>query len=549
MSDTFARTVQKIKDTVITHGVYASYIRFTVLGTKYGDISFTTENYDGICCITSFENNKNGSGQANTFSLTIAFSPSKNSLFYRSGSGIDFSDINIIDKILNLNAGEETAKQRKCRIQYGYSYPSKIMSPVYEGAIVDYSVEIQNGILNYTITGYSGLAVESKDLRISIKGTTISSSSSDEELPEEFVGPPLQDSYDSDISEDNEDTNDEEEENTYTEDEDSEESENTIDTGGEMMKPTELVQRIYDKYLVDNTDYVLEWIGDTYGTDKEIEIETAQNVTAISYMKDLLATAEYEGDDEDTIPEARSIYTMYLSDKIYEDGKKRIFIERYDPCEKQRKVNDNSEVIRFSWMGSGSGDSINYSANAMVIDFKANFKGSVSMAYDYSAMSDKMIKRSGIDSAGELISVNGTTTPTAGANSKNDNYVNLNLWANRLQYAYTATLVVVGIPYEIKILENIYVAPMILGQEHHTGGLYKITKITDVIDGSGFTTSLELVRNMAPEINVQLMQARRDLLKAQNALASNQGQDEEAQAKVNELSELIKELESENGVD
>lgn len=463
-NESFAGMVENIKNTVCKHGVYTPYIRFTVLNTVVSNgqdgFSFTTNDSDR-CMITSFENVKNGSGQANSFSITIAFSPST-SLFYDRGS-VDYSDINLIDEVLNLNlestssgdnedGSEDENKNtlRKCKIQYGYGYPINLLTKEYEGVILDYTTEISNGILNYTITGYSGLAVSCKDIIITIEGSNGES--------------------------------------------DSEES--------ETKKPTEIVKDVFEKYIKPKTDYVLEFADDTEGTDKEIEIPTAQNVTVFQYIKTVLDSAEYSDDDEETPSEERSIYTYTIS-----DTDKKIIIERYDP--KSKQTNSEKDAVRFSWMGPTEKDSgYDYSSNAMVIDFKTAFKGSVSMAYDYSKYS-KLV-RSGINSAGETVTANGTSIPTAGSNTKNDTSVNLNLWANRLQYCYTATLVTLGIPYEMKILDNIKISPMILGQEHLSGGLYKITKITDTIDGSGFTTTFELARNQAPDIQQQYNELKKE---------------------------------------
>ena len=80
-NESFSSVVNRIKNSVCKHGVYTPFIRFTVLDGLFGDVTFTTSNdpdkRNEICCITSFENNKNGSGMANTFSITIAYSPSK----------------------------------------------------------------------------------------------------------------------------------------------------------------------------------------------------------------------------------------------------------------------------------------------------------------------------------------------------------------------------------------------------------------------------------------------------------------------------------------
>lgn len=488
-SESFLGVVNDIKNTVCKHGVYTPYIKFTVLNSAYSNgsdgFSFTTNDSDN-CMITSFENVKNGSGQANSFSLVISFSPSK-SLFYKTNN-VDYSDISLIDKVFNLNLestttvtenGETTGNTlRKCKIQYGYGYPKPILTKEYEGVILDYTTEISNGILNYTVTGYSGLAVECKDIIITIEG---SNSEGDEKE-------------------------------------------------AETKKPTAIVKEVFEKYIKPNSSYTLEFAEDTEGTDQEIEIPPAQNVTVFQYIKTVLESAVYSEDTEETPAEERSMYTYTVS-----DISKTILIERYDPKAKQNKAND---VIRFSWMGpTGEDIDFDYASNAMVIDFKTNFKGSVSMAYDYSKYT-KLI-RSGINSAGETVNASGTSIPTAGSNTKNDSSVNLNLWANRLQYCYTATLVTLGIPCEMKILDNIYIAPMILGQEHISGGLYKITKITDVIDGSGFTTTFELARNQAPDLKKQYEEALEEF----NSMSVNSPWDvkykEEKGKEVNQYKSLL----------
>lgn len=524
MSDvnSFSSAVQKIKDTVCKHGSYTPYISFTILDTLYGDFKITTNDSDR-CMITSFENVKNGSGQANSFTVTIAYIPS-NDLFYKFGN-IDFTDINLIDRALNLNAKSDTetttdedgktktTSLRKCKIQYGYGYPVSILTKEYEGFILDYTTEISNGALTYTITGYSGIAVTCKDTKITIEGSSEEASSDDSESEGEDDSEESSDSSeDSDASEqsmdyeiaaysdeeDSEDDTDDSEDSEDSDDEedDSEDSEEPIVMQAVKKKPTEIVSDLYEKYIKDNTDYVLEFAEDTEGTDKEIEMPTAQNVSIFEYMRTVLGEATYENDDDDTDPNERCTYHFLI-----DDVEKKLIVKRYDPNKAQ--IENEKNAIRFSWMGPTSKDAgFDYASNAMVLDFKTQFKGSVSMAYDYSEYVDKIVK-SGINSAGETVQAKGTGSPTTGSNTENDNSSNLNLWANRLQYCYTATLTTLGIPYEMKILDNIYVAPMILGQEHHTGGLYKITKITDSIDPSGFITSFELSRNQAPGISEQ----------------------------------------------
>lgn len=423
MQTAFEETVQAVRDNVVSKGYYAPYISFTILGngSTYGDVTFTTDELSK-CYITGLKNDKNGSGKANSFSIDLAFSPSKPSILYPNDSQFDTTDPNVIDYIL-LNARNEETGLIKCKLSYGYSAPKRIVSPEYEGMILDYSVDLESGILKYTITGYSD-AVAMKDIKINVKSGT--------------------------------------------------------------FKPTERISELYREVISKYTDYSLYFEPDTLGTDKEVELEAHSEVSPFEYIQVLLEHAEYINDSDDTEEAYRSTYLYYIN-----DASKKIVVKRYDP--RQGEVSTASRV-QFSWMAPAGNEGINYATDGMVLGFQTQYKGSVGTALKASKNSGEATKY-GIDAAGEAVKDTGNNPLTTGANATADNMAHKHLWTESLQYAYLATLTLVGIPCEIAVLDQIYVYPMIYGQVHHTGGLYLVKSVTDMISSGGFTTSISLIRS------------------------------------------------------
>lgn len=135
----FKNVVTKLQNKLASNSTYAFWIRF-----KAGDLeinSYTDKNL-----FINFENKKNGSGMVNSFTLHIAYQP------YMTPTTNRFGDINYIDKCLFAN------EDWKCELQYGYDYaPDNLVTPIYTGQVTGYDKEIQNGMIHYTLTGYSSI--------------------------------------------------------------------------------------------------------------------------------------------------------------------------------------------------------------------------------------------------------------------------------------------------------------------------------------------------------------------------------------------------------
>ena len=145
MKSEFERMFDKLNNKLSSIPIYASWVKFQV-GNFALDTSDPNQQF-----FVSLNYTKNGSGKANSFTIMIAYEPKM------SGNIVDTSDVNIIDKQLCIYDGNNKDKL-KCWLQYGYGHgPDKLVSPILEGIVTDYTPELRDGILYYTITGYSSL--------------------------------------------------------------------------------------------------------------------------------------------------------------------------------------------------------------------------------------------------------------------------------------------------------------------------------------------------------------------------------------------------------
>lgn len=146
-------TINKVSNALTENPLYSTYIEFSINGLKV--LNTSTNRSQNIA--VSLINNKNGSGEANTFTLVIAHGP---------GFSPDF-DANALEMAIMSNTAliaQRGPESLKCKLRYGYSEPF-IRTCEYEGLLLNYTMDCQDGILIYTLTGYSGLSryTESKE--------------------------------------------------------------------------------------------------------------------------------------------------------------------------------------------------------------------------------------------------------------------------------------------------------------------------------------------------------------------------------------------------
>ncbi len=229
--------------------MYAPYVRI-----KVGNLEFTTDVYTEsddpntitIPAIISLTNVKNGSGQANAFTAVIGFVPEPIGGTVKGQTAISpLTDPNLID----IELSKAGIPQSGATLQYGYSFPYGLKTEEYEAMILDYSVEVNDGRLMYTITGISSAAYT--------KNTKYS-------FPER-----------------------------------------------ENVRPTDVVYNEL-KPRMEELGYTVEFADDVEGTDSPVaKIPAAENIGLFEYVRSVLSMAVYSGDDVSFNPEDLQFVSTY----------------------------------------------------------------------------------------------------------------------------------------------------------------------------------------------------------------------------------------------
>lgn len=424
---TLRDVVNKVSTYFSNNSVYTPWIKFTA-----GGLSINTADRD-TNFFMSMENKKNGSGQANTFSISIAFVPNIG------------GDCNYIDNLLGLEKINESDQGLpKCTLRYGYSELG-LTSPQYEGKLTDYSVEIRDGMLYYTLTGYSSIVAFKEDSTLPTK--------------------------------------------TYGHIEEDESGTQTIVDG---ERPTVIAKEALEEFFsgVDESlRYKVVIDPSALGKDKKICVSVVTGNTIFEYVDDILNQAI----DEDSVmfnnEITKSVYYYVISD---EDNDRKITIMRSNPYDSTI----SNANITFDWMG-GFGHSGSSNSSNIVQGFTTEYKGVMSLAArSLTSRSEAEISRTYIDSRGELKTVTSYhgDVETSGISVESDNVVNKSEWSKATQYSYKAKLTTVGLPCELPIGEHVNVNALIYGSRHHTSGKYMIIGSQDIIDSNGFQTSIDLVK-------------------------------------------------------
>lgn len=253
--------------------------------------------------------------------------------------------------------------------------------------------------------------------------------------------------------------------------------------GFKEKKPTEVFEIVFNRYLKAE-GYTIDW-NNVKGTDNIVdEINGANDVNIFEYLKSILEIATYEGDKDDTKDTDRSIYTFSFNN---DSKKKQVIVNRLTSKTTNKKSSDR---IVFDWM-TGKDD--------IVLNFTTSFNGAVMMTKAY-AEEFSQTNLFNLNEEGKANPYYGTLSPTTGPKTDSDYAAERYNWAKYTTYGYKAQLQTLGIPAEYDVLEEVHIIPLIYGKAHHTQGIYQITKITDTIDSSGFSTSWDLIKKDSEEV-------------------------------------------------
>lgn len=430
----FERMVKELQKQLALESVYTNWIKFRV-GNFALDTSDPNQQF-----FVSLNYTKNGSGQANSFTLAIAYEPRMS-----DPTGRWNLDPNIIDKQLTIYNGSQDNKL-KCWLQYGYGHtPNKLISPMLEGMITDYKPEFRDGLLFYTITGYSGLVVAKED-NISV-----------EEM--------------------------------------------------EATRPTNAVKKVIEDNIGENSEtnlgYKVVFGPGVENSDREVNIPEISDINIFQYISKVLEMAvpsSYNEDEEtnsDIDPSLTRPYYIYEISEEKDD--KTITILLVDPKNPDSKLKtsiifnwmDKSNSLVQSWQPDVSGSvllSQSYQQEKGVTSYGIDDAGNIveTNLLKPSISMNKQAKSNNPPTDGEK-------TESVESTSIDEN-TERNKWSKAIQYSYKATMILTGLPCDIPIGMYIEVIPLLYGKPHNTAGLYMVTKSEDQIDSGGFQTTLELIK-------------------------------------------------------
>ena len=566
--------LEKLSDTLSWTSAYSPYIKFAIgksIGKEDDDNKYSMEfdtlsglgesgafgvNNDQRHYLLSMEMQKRGLDSANTWKVRIVFLPD-----LASGNITDDVSESLLGKLeynrQRFSAFDKSILFKKCEIQYGYYFPdfiisgkygiksSYLLTPVYRGQILNYTMEILNGYIVYELECISGI--------YNLKEITLDES-------------------------------------------------NLFELAGKSDNPIKLVKNLLEKYIkssgldyevVDNISGTVGVCPDGNGKKSQYVIfnddNTPKGTHIIDYINLVLSKTVAKGQwqyyteksslesqlTEDDISDSKKEdiqkqingltvgkvdsnnfikFHMVVEDCIRDGETKPKIILDYEP-KNSLNPEDNEVDFDFEWL---RGDKL-----GLVINFQPTFYGSVFMAnmdgiVDY--INKRLDKIYGARTYSNIITDNGdletikhkqslekqavnnadvqsaesistgigiifdamfkTNTTNIKSDEDIDNEIadeyvgkidtsgmyealtmdkaieffgtNEQLYASITQ----AKLQTLGIPAHIPLLTTLRITPIINNAIHFSAGDYNITAITDIISSQGFQTSFDLLRKV-----------------------------------------------------
>lgn len=214
--------------------------------------------------------------------------------------------------------------------------------------------------------------------------------------------------------------------------------------------------------------------------DKEVDIKMQSYVDILTYLNYLVSCMASNSSQDAMIKD--SAYYLIMRDEISGD--------LAGPYFKITKVNTQSASLTSS---KAYEVDIGFPDNSMVMNFQINDNNSWAILYKYAQSVNQEQYVYKIDDNGNLYA---KRTPNI---MMSDTYYETTeagktWWTKMTQFPISATLTIKGLVRPAMLMEYVKVNAIFYGRRHISSGLYVITKQEDVIDRSGYRTTLSLLR-------------------------------------------------------
>lgn len=481
----FEAAYKKMSENINKYHKYEPWLTFSLIN-EYENESITALTIDTysskvtvrfadqssqVCPIMliNFEYNKNGSGQANSFSLSFAFDPTE-----RNDSGGKLLDSMIIDKALtvcsfyrkdrNEYRAIDTIAKHKCFMRFGYAYNGEmIQSPEYYGQALAANSELRDGMIYYTITGYSSITYIT-DIKFDVSpiGEYKEGKVHEGKKASKVMAAAIYGAFKSDGDSGC-----------------SVEVEGDCDTSlvGDKIKSNktpEVLGKLYKGMKVKIINEVKEEDEDNICIE-ESNCGLFDFLSTVSKSASLKCNEGREKDKRATL--------QYTLDELENELVFDIFIK--DPTE---EANETSKQLLSNIVYEYPTKENNI-VKSFTPDFKFETVWSKDIFLDSDTAETHFIDKDNV--VRSYYDPNMTSYLIGGSGKESRSFA---VFSDSIQYSYKANLTTLGIPADIPIGTIINIKPIINGQEYHYAGTYMITKTTDRIDTNGYTTEYDLFK-------------------------------------------------------
>lgn len=255
---------------------------------------------------------------------------------------------------------------------------------------------------------------------------------------------------------------------------------------GKFAKPSDEIKRILfeKKYGLQEVFYgmsnreLVESEGLIAVDDIKVNLQAKKNISVIDYLIYLVNCMVSASGDSQNMNKP-----YYYSFVVVDDTSGKF----KGPYFKIVKVDKASEVP------SAYNLDIGYPSNNIVTNFEVENDESYSIYYDFQNKINDVQYVQRIDNDGNLID---EYAPILSSDTSNGltNAQEANWWSKVTQYPIKAKLTVKGLLRPAILMTHVRLNVIFYGRKYLASGLYIITKQVDQIDGSGYRTTLDLLR-------------------------------------------------------
>lgn len=248
---------------------------------------------------------------------------------------------------------------------------------------------------------------------------------------------------------------------------------------------------LYDIFYGMRKESDVKKLGLIAGDDRPVKIEAKQKINVVDYLNYLVNCMTSLSDTGNTEMKNSAYHLTIVDTKTG---------ELPGPYFKITKVLVGTPLLNS--LDTFEVD-IGYPGANLVTSFQINNNETWSILYDYSKEINQSSYTYRINDSGELETVyspNITTSRPLQYTTEADK----DWWTKMTQFPITATMTLKGLIRPAILMSYVKINVLFYGNKHISSGLYIITRQQDIIDGSGYRTTLSLTRVGADTITASV---------------------------------------------